>query len=117
MIYFMANAKSWRLGRTEYGTSYGVGTSKKLLAYVPKIMTLIKMGDNPKTSKEILRKSCIINAKACKPVIATSIDTLNYMTIPCDTQINGANIAKGAKIQLQVTNGSPDQIVVVPNNS
>lgn len=113
----MANAKSWRLGRTEYGTAYGSGTSKNLLAHVPKIMTLVKMGDNPKATKETLSKSCIINAKPCKPTIATSIDTLNYMTIPCDAQVNGANIAKGTKIQLEIKNGSPDQVVVVPNNS
>lgn len=113
----MANAKSWRLGRTEYGTAYGIGSSKKLLAHVPKIMTLIKMGDKPKVTKETLNKSCIINAKSCKPTISTSIDTLNYMTIPCDTQVNGSSVTKGTKIQLQITNGSPDQVVVVPNNS
>lgn len=113
----MANAKSWRLGRTEYGTAYGVGTPYELLAHVPKIMPLISMGSKPKATKKTLNKSCIINAKACKPSIRSSINTLNYMTIPCDQQVNGALVAKGTKIQLQIKNGSPDQVVVVPHNS
>lgn len=113
----MANAKSWRLGRTEFGTAYGVGTPYELKAHVPKIMTLIAMGDKPKATKETLDKNCVINAKKCKPTIAKTINTLNYMTIPCDTQVNGAMVEKGTKVQLQVRNGSPDQVIVVPHNT
>ena len=113
----MANAKSWRLGRTEFGTAYGVGTPYELLAHVPKIMPLIPMDDKPKAVKEPLVKSSILNAKRCKPAIAKSVNTLNYMTLPCDMQVNGALVEKYTKVQLQVRNGSPDQVIVVPHNT
>lgn len=113
----MANAKPWKLGRTEFAHAYGVGTPYELKAHVPKIMTLVPMGDKPEATKETLSKSCIINAKSCKPSIATNINTLNYMTIKCDTQVNGALVEKGTKVQLQVRNGSPDQVIVVPHNT
>ena len=106
----MANAKDWKLGRTEYATAYGVGTINSLKAHVTKLMPLIAMGPKPKTTKKPLNKSCIINAKACKPTVAKFIKTLNYITFKCDKMVNG-------KLVKKVTNSSPDQIVVVPHNT
>ena len=113
----MANAKSWKLGRTEYGTAYGVGSINKLKAHVKKLMPLISMGPKPKATKCPLSKSYIINAKPCKQKKKKMIKTLNYITFPCDKMVNGKLVKKGTTIQLQVTNSSPDQIVVVPHNT
>lgn len=108
----MANAKEWSLGNIEYGTATGVGKRNKLLTHVAKVLTLVPFG-KPKATPVPLNKSCLCNAKKCKPNVATMINTLNYITLDCKTNINGNLVKKGTKVRLEVANGSPDDMRVI----
>lgn len=107
----MINAKNWHLNETEYGKVCGGGTSNKLKVWVPKILPFISFS-KPKSKVVPINKSCIINDSKCKPIIASSVKTVNYITIPHDDVVNGSLVEFGTRVVIKVKNNSPDQLTI-----
>lgn len=107
----MANAEQWKLEDSEIGRSCGQGTRDKLLTHIAKLLPLVPFG-KPKATKVALNKSCMINDNKCKPKVRQQIKTLNYITIECDTNIDGTLVKYGTKVRVRIDNHSPDQMMV-----
>jgi hypothetical protein len=109
-----SNMEYWKIEPEEkayYAPVMGLANLTPLQLYIPKIMPLITKGV-PKTTKSNLRATCFVNDSACKPVVASSITTQNFKSVPrYDNQVFARSYLKqNALIVLEVCNGNADDM-------
>ena len=110
----MGNLSSWSLGTTEIGKSCGynsLANSKNFKVYIAKILPLISFG-SPATTTTALSKNCFCNATACKPSVASSVISRNYIEIPIEDGSNMYAAANGRELKIGVVNGNVDKMYI-----
>ena len=83
MTKFTENVHSWFMPdivKGKYAQRSGSSSASTLPIYIPALMPKISFGVK-KTSSKSLQKSCYCNDTKCKPPVASSIQTQNYLDI------------------------------------
>lgn len=101
------NTTKWKVSSVEvarYAPKRGNANASSLKLYIPKLMPLIAEG-TPKQEIHSILSTCYANASACKPSIAKTIKTQNYITVPRHiNQPFGNNSIQGeSKIKVTVS--------------
>ena len=110
----MANTLKWQLGTSEIGKACGKNTDGVMKVYVAKLLPLVAFG-KPKEKQVALTKACYINAKECKPSIASKVTTVNYLDIPIakTSELKPEKIKHGTTLRIDIKNQSVEFMTVV----
>ena len=109
------NLSAWSLGTVETGKSCGAHNMKSSTVWKvhsPKILPMVPFG-KAKTTPVSLNKNCYCNASACKPNVATQIQTRNYLNIPLGDDSNIGVALHGSGLKMQVFDGDVDKMYIV----
>jgi hypothetical protein len=111
----MGNISSWSLGTTEIGKSCGYNSlayGKNFKVYIAKILPLISFG-SPSSTSVPLSKNCFCNASACKPSVASSVTSRNYIDIPMGDDSNIYASSSGRELKIGIVNGNVDKMYII----
>jgi hypothetical protein len=110
------NIDDWGLGQNElsyYAPSEGASNESSLRLYIPKIIPLIPF-DVPRQVVATISKSFLLNADQCKPSIASTVRTQNYLTVERYDNDNFKYplLSHGAQLIVEVLNNNVDTLRV-----
>jgi len=107
------NTEKWEVKSQELARTSPpqCSTSSPLRLHIPKLMPLIGFGA-PKVSTASVSDGCFCNDKACKPSVASTIGTQNYVTVPIydNNEFQCPIFYQGARVKVDFFNGSVDEI-------
>ena len=110
------NMSEWSVDEHEiakYAPIEGAANASSLKLYIPKILPFVPFGTPTQTVTNI-SKSFLLNADQCKPSIATTIKTQNYLTVPryANNSFAHSLLRHGSRLIVEVLNRNVDTIRV-----
>lgn len=110
------NMTEWSVDRQEiayYAPTEGESNASSLKLYIPKILPLVPF-DTPKQIVVSLSKSFLLNADQCKPSIAATTRTQNYLTVPryANNNFYYSLLKHGSRVIVDVLNRNVDTLRV-----
>lgn len=114
MTKFAENLQSWYMPKVvkgQYAQSLGVSSANPLPVHIPVLMPMIPFGVKKSQSRS-LQKSCFCNDSKCKPPVASSIQTQNYLNVQVyeNNKFNLPYFKLGAGFYIDALNGDYDQL-------
>lgn len=103
------NVFKWQVSDNEKGIiveiPYVSSSNNSFKLYMPTIMPLIQQG-KPTQIISSLNKSCFINDSSCKPSVASTIKTQNYINVNVfpNRKFENTHFLNGAEVMVEIFN-------------
>ena len=111
---YSENVQSWYMPETVKGTYVdprGSARARSIAVHIPVLMPAIPFGNRKIQSKSI-SKACFCNDTKCKPAIASSIRTQNYLVLNVydNQEFKHSLFDQGAGFYIDAINGNYDNM-------